>query len=79
MTVIRIVIGKLGTATKGTEEVGNKWMGWIHPSDNIIKIGHNAKTNSKDLRILAVIQDSSGKPSASVGVKKILKWVKLCQ
>ena len=40
-----------------------------HPNYSIIKISQNTEKSPRDLRRLAVTQDSSGKPSANAGVK----------
>ena len=59
VTVIPLVIGALGTVTKGLmkglEELEIRGANENHPSYNIVKIGPNTK-NPGDLRSLAVIQ-----------------------
>ena len=57
MTVIPIVIGTLGTVTKGLfKGLGNKRTSRDHPNYCIIEIGQNTEESPGDLRRFAVTQ-----------------------
>ena len=68
MTVIPILIGALGTVTKGlvllfpsppvskTGGLGNKSISGDHPNYSIVEIGQNTEKSPGDLRRLAVTQ-----------------------
>ena len=60
VTIVPIVIGALGTITKGLlkglEDLEVWWMGRDYPNDNIAKNGQNPETSPGDLRRLVVTQ-----------------------
>ena len=57
VTIIPIVIGVLGTVTKGLlKGVGNKRTNGDHPNYCIIEIGQNTEKSPRDLKRLAVTQ-----------------------
>ena len=60
VTVIPIVVGALGTSSKGlvkrTGKLGNKRTRGDHPDYSIIKIGQNTMKNPEGLKRLAVTQ-----------------------
>ena len=57
MAVIPIVIGALGTDTKGlVQGLGNEKMSGDHPNYNIIEIGQSTEKSPGDLRRFAITQ-----------------------
>ena len=57
VTIIPIVIGAFGTATKGLlKRLGSRRTGGDHPNDSIIENGQNTEKSPGDLRRLAVTQ-----------------------
>ena len=57
VTIVPIVIGALGTITKGLlKELGSWRTGKDYPNDNIAKNGQNPETSPGDLRRPAVTQ-----------------------
>ena len=59
LTVIPIIIGALGTVTKGLVQglgLGNKRTSESYPNFSIIKFGQNTEKSPGDLRRLAVSQ-----------------------
>ena len=77
VTVIRFVIGTLGTISKSLEKgIGryrNKRTSGYHPEYNSIKIGENTEKSPRYLKRLVVTH--TGKLSANTGAKT-LKGVK---
>ena len=55
VTIIPIVIGALGTVTKGLLK-RSWWMSVDHPNNNITENGQNTEKSPGDLRRLAVTQ-----------------------
>ena len=74
VTVIPIVIGVLGTVTKGTEGLGNKRTNGDHPNYFILQIGQNTEKSPGGLEEIFCRSKSSEKPSAN-DFFKILKEI----
>ena len=73
VTIVPIVIGALGTVTKGLLKgpggLGNWRTGRDYPNDSIAEDGQNTETSPGDLRRLAATQTPVKKPSANTDVK----------
>ena len=50
VAIIPILIGALGTVTKGAGGVGSWWTSGDHPNNNIIENGQNTEKSPGDLR-----------------------------
>ena len=73
VTVISVIIGALGTVSKGLVQgyggLRNKRTSGDHPNYCSVEIGQNTEKSPGDLRRLAVTQSPVEKPSANPGVK----------
>ena len=56
VTILPIVIGALGTVTKGPGGLGSWRTGRDYPNDSIAEDGQNPETSPGNLSILAVTQ-----------------------
>ena len=77
VTVIPIVIGALGTFTKGTESggLGNKRMIGDHTNYSIVEVGQNTEKSPGGLRRFAVTQTPVRSYQLTL-VRETLKGVK---
>ena len=73
VTIVPIVIGALGTITKGLLKrpggLGSGRTGRDYPNDSITENAQNTKKSPEDLGGLAVTQTPVKKPSANTDVK----------
>ena len=73
VTEIPIVIGALGTLSKGARRVGNRRINRDHPNYCIVEIGQNTEKSPGNDEKTCGLTDFSEKPSANADIKNCVE------